>query len=163
MNKKLIFLFVALLLPGLVYTFLKMFGSNTFAVAPLFQDEVIIPAGCRKVRAPYHLPGQVFATLLPPQRQDSLLLVFYEMDDTNQGAASGNLQEIERNFSKGTGGIKLVKIPRDTLGLKCDLLIGPGIDIVLLDRKNIRGQYSSADRDDVDRLGTELDIILKKY
>jgi hypothetical protein len=70
---------------------------------------------------------------------------------------------MERTFSQGTEGIQLIKISRDTLGLKCDLLIGPGIDIVLLDKENIRGQYSSADRDEVDRLSTELDIILKKY
>jgi hypothetical protein len=140
-----------------------MFGSNTFAVAPLFQDEVTIPEGCPAVEAPYTLPAKIFATLSPGHQGDSLLLVFYEMNEANPGVAAGNINEIEKNFSDGEKGIRLVKIPRDTLGLKCDLLIGPGIDIVLLDKENIRGQYQSADRDEIDRLSTELDIILKKY
>jgi len=163
MNKKLIFLFVALLLPGLIYTFLKMFGSNTFAVAPLFQEQVIVPAGCPEVSTPYTLPSNLFSTLSSNSEQDSLLLVFYEMDEKVLGATAGNINEIEKGISLGKDGVKLVKIDQDTLNLTCSLLIGPAIDIVLMDRTKIRGQYTSSDRDEVDRLSTELDIILKKY
>lgn len=163
MNKKLIFLFIALLLPGLIYTFLKMFGSNEFAVAPLFQDEVAVPAGCPEVSVPYNLPANLFTTLSTTSQQDSLLLVFYKMDEAALGATAGNINEIEKSISLGKDGVKLIKIQNDTLNLKCNLLIGSAIDIVLLDKKKIRGQYTSSDRDEVDRLSTELDIILKKY
>jgi hypothetical protein len=163
MNKKLIFLFVAFLLPGLIYTFLKMFGSNTFAVAPLFQDEVTVPAGCPEVRAPYLLPENLFTVLSSASSQDSLVLIFYKIDEARLGATAGNINEIEKNISAGKDGVQLIKINTDTLNLKCRLLIGPSIDIVLLDRERIRGQYTSTDRDEVDRLSTELDIILKKY
>ncbi|HZX74986.1 MAG TPA: hypothetical protein VFE57_11225 [Cyclobacteriaceae bacterium] len=163
MSKKIIFLFVAFLLPGLIYTFLRMFGSNSFAVAPLFQEEVVVPAGCPEVKVPYQLPPDIFTTLASTSKQDSLLLVFYEIDEARLGATAGNINEIERSFASGNNGIQLVKIKEDTLGLKCSLLVGPDIDIVLIDKDQIRGQYTSSDREEVDRLSTELDIILKKY
>src|SRR4051812_36054178 len=109
MSKKLVFLFVALLLPGLIYTFLKMFGSNAFAVAPLFQEEVIVPDGCPDVQAPYHLPPNVFKTLSSGSEQDSLLLVFYKMDEAALGSNAGNMNEIEKNISLGKEGVKLIK------------------------------------------------------
>ena len=162
MNKKLAFLFIALLLPGLIYTFLKVFGSNSFAVAPLFQEEVSAPAGCPVVTAPYHVPGNVF-TMLSSSDEDSLVLIFYKIDEATLGATAGNINEIEKNISLGKDGVKLIKISNDSLNLKCSLLIGSTINIILLDKQRIRGQYTSTDRDEVDRLSTELDIILKKY
>ena len=163
MNKKIIFLFVAFLLPGLIYTFLRMFGSNSFVVAPLFQDQVTIPDGCQSVSAPYVLPETVFTTLSSRPEKDSLLLIFYKIDEAQLGATAGNINEIEKNIAAGKDGVQLIKIKQDTLDLKCQLLIGSAIDIILIDRQRIRGQYTSTDRDEVDRLSTELDIILKKY
>ena len=164
MNKKLIFLFVALLLPGLIYTFLKLFGSNRFQVAPLFQTEIKVPAGCPEVTAPYEVPQDVFSSLSLPPGKDSLFLVFYEMDETKLGSTAGNINEIEETVASGKDGIRLVKIHGDTLKLRCPLLMEPDMDIVLLDQhRRIRGQYTSTDRDEVDRLSTELDIMLKKY
>ena len=110
MNKKLIFLFIALLLPGLIYTFLKMFGSNTFAVAPLFQDQVTALAGCPAVSAPYVLPGNVFNMLSSTSEHDSLLLIFYKIDEATLGATAGNINEIEKNISAGNEGMQLIKI-----------------------------------------------------
>src|SRR6478736_2801876 len=104
MNKKLIFLFIALLLPGLIYTFLKMFGSNSFAVAPLFQKEIVVPAGCPDANAPYQLPENLFSVLSSSQGQDSLLLVFYEMDESKLESTSNNIQEIAQDISTGNEG-----------------------------------------------------------
>ena len=164
MNKKLIFLFVAFLLPGLIYTFLKVFGSNSFYVVPLFQTEVSVPVGCPEVKTPYLIPQHVLSSLIPAGNKDSLFLVFYKIDEAKLGSTSGNLQEIQKQIAPEGDGVSLIKIKSDTLGLNCALLLAPVMDIVLLDRDNrIRGQYASEDREEVDRLGTELDIILKKY
>ena len=159
MNKKLIFLFIALLLPGLIYVFLKMFGSNNFNVVPLFQEETEISANCGKVKFPYVLPEDIFTTLSRDYRTDSLFLIFYEID-----SVSASMNDIEKNISQETDGVRLIKIYQDTLGLKCHLLLKPAMDIVLIDNsRRIRGQYNSTDREEIDRLNTELDIMMKKY
>ena len=47
---------------------------------------------------------------------------------------------------------------------KCIFFLDEEVNVVMLDTRGaIRGQYSAADRDDTDRLLTEITIILKKY
>ena len=61
-------------------------------------------------------------------------------------------------------GVDLMRISKKSKSLECTLLLNPTLDLVLLDgKKRIRGQYNSNERDEVDRLMTELDIILKRY
>jgi len=46
----------------------------------------------------------------------------------------------------------------------CIFLLKKPYDVVLIDRKGlIRGQFVSDNREEIDRLITEVDIILKKY
>jgi hypothetical protein len=46
----------------------------------------------------------------------------------------------------------------------CIFFLGNGLDVVMLDSRGaIRGQYTASDREDMDRLLTEITIILKKY
>ena len=47
---------------------------------------------------------------------------------------------------------------------RCIFATSEPFDVILIDRKGgIRGQYNSSDRDEVDRLLTEIAILLKKY
>jgi hypothetical protein len=46
----------------------------------------------------------------------------------------------------------------------CIFLLKAPYDVVMIDRKGlIRGQFVSDNREEIDRLMTEIDIILKKY
>ena len=48
--------------------------------------------------------------------------------------------------------------------MKCIFILEEPFDVALVDNKGrIRGQYNSADREEVDRLITELAILIRKY
>jgi hypothetical protein len=55
--------------------------------------------------------------------------------------------------------------PMDMESLRrCIFFLDSARDVVMIDRKGaIRGQYTAADRDEMDRMLTEITIILKKY
>ena len=57
MFKKIIVLFLALLLPVAIFIFLKSFGKNEFEVKPMFQDAVNQPTDCSSFK--YQTPYQV--------------------------------------------------------------------------------------------------------
>ena len=47
---------------------------------------------------------------------------------------------------------------------RCIFFLDTGVDVVMLDSRGaIRGQYAAGDREEMDRLLTEITIILKKY
>ena len=62
---KVLFLFLALGLPIVVFVFLKLFGKNQFAVAPLFQDSIQSPVGCNSFayQTPYTIPDSLLTKL----------------------------------------------------------------------------------------------------
>lgn len=160
-KKKSVFLFLALLLPILIFLFLKFFGKNEFAVRPLFQDAAPeAQAGCRPVGIPYHIPDSVFSTLTF-ERDTLLLLWFGDLKDSNVQRRRVST-ELEGNP------IKSVVIAPDDKKMQarrmCTFLLKKPYDVVLIDRKGlIRGQFVSNNREEIDRLITEVDIILKKY
>ncbi|HYG19437.1 MAG TPA: hypothetical protein VD816_10935, partial [Ohtaekwangia sp.] len=56
------------------------------------------------------------------------------------------------------------KAPADSTIRSCIFFLKEPFDVVLVDRKGrIRGEYDADDRDEIDRLITEITIILKKY
>src|SRR6478609_6842800 len=61
--KKVLFLFLALLLPIAVFVFLKSFGKNEFAVKPLFQETVESSVNCKSVsyKVPYFVHDSVLS------------------------------------------------------------------------------------------------------
>jgi hypothetical protein len=155
---KFLLLFLALLLPGLIYVFLKSFGKNEFQVPALFQDEVPVVAGCESYPrvAPYHVPASTVARL--GLRSNSLSLVAFEPNN-----ALPALSRVKNEF--GDEGFAYVE-PADSLRLSaaCELILQPPANVVLVDGTGlIRGQYDVSDRDEVDRLILEMKILLKKY
>jgi len=157
---KALFLFLALLLPVLVFLFLRFFGKNEFAVPPLYTETFPeVPQGCAPVKAlPYHIADSVRRKL--PFGDDSLALVTF-----------GELSSEAINQLKRVGS----KFPNDPVVMvqladtkpdwkQCVFFLKPPFDWVLVDRRGtIRGQYTSGDLDEADRLITEITIILKKY
>jgi hypothetical protein len=161
-GKKALFLFLGLVLPLLVFVFLKMFGKNEFEVPLLYEQGVEKkPLGCDiTYTSPYRVADTI-AAQLSEERTASLLLI-------NFADPSVRLRAIVRSFGND---VKLVnddeiKLSADQLNFikKCVLLIENPNTLVMIDRENrIRGYYDGTDRDDLDRLEAEVNIILKKY
>src|SRR2546422_195499 len=64
MNKKNLYLFLALLLPGLVFVFLKYFGKNEFDIPVYFTKGVDDSLACgAPLREQYHISDSAFANL----------------------------------------------------------------------------------------------------
>ena len=164
MNKKVFFLLLALIVPVLVFIFLKFFGKNEFSVEPLYQSqESKLPAGCAGIKWPYAIADSSFHFLKEGHEVDTLLVLFCESKAIDLEASEKQLTRLQEAFQFGSG-LGLRRIVRLNESLECVLILQPKIDLVLIDsHKRIRGQYSSNDRDEVDRLMTELDIILKRY
>lgn len=159
--KKAILLFLALLFPACIFIFLKFFGKNEFAVAPLYTD--LYPEGSREcgdsITLPYHIPETVRSSLFT--NEDSLVLIHFgglKPDGQKQ------LQRVSNEFGKGVK-LHLMDGSDSVPAMKeCIFFLRDQYDLVLVDRAGmIRGEYISHDREEVDRLLMELAILLKKY
>ena len=156
-----IYLFLALLLPICIFLFLKFFGRNEFAVEPLFTSpETGAKETCFAVSYPYKVPDSVI--LAYPMAKDSLLLLHFGKSDEE------SVKQINRAHENFTS-FPLRYLQADETALsnyrrKCIFLMHDPYDLALIDRQGrIRGHYVSSDREDVDRLITEVTIILKRY
>lgn len=162
MNKKSIFLFLALIFPVLIFVFLKFFGRNEFAVTPLFTEtNSEIPEGCLPVTFPYHVQDSVLRQL--DFKEDSLVLVLFGAPNEE---AKIQINRIMDEISNDE--IRMVRFPvsgeKVLQWKKCIFFLKHPFDLVLVDRNGlIRGQYNSGDREEVDRLLMEITIILKRY
>lgn len=160
-KQKAIFLFLALIFPICIFIFLKLFGKNEFAVEPLYFDTYPDASDCNiSVDLPYSIPDSVRRQL--PLNADSLVLIaFGEMniESTNQ------LKRVRDEFKDDPLALFYVTLStKNTFWKKCIFFLKEPLDLVLVDSRGvIRGQYQSSDREEVDRLLTEVTIILKKY
>jgi hypothetical protein len=161
-GKKTLFLFLALLLPVCVFLFLKFFGKNQFDVPPLYQADIPEASCGIRYTAPYVLPDSVMQRVKAENNFVPLFIVNFSTSD------SGLNRVLE-----GVTPEEVKVIPASNLSLKpteltfirdCILLMKPTFDLVLVDNQNkIRGYYKTTDREEIDRLIVELEIILKKY
>jgi hypothetical protein len=161
-GKKIIFLFLALLLPVAIFLFLKIFGKNQFDVAPLYQDSISNVGNCGiDYGTPYFLPDSVMKHFKTDSEASLFLLNF----SASESVVKRVLEEADDTEVK----ILLpssfqVAFPDLNFLKNCILLLGSSHDIVLIDNQNrIRGYYKSSAREDIDRLLVEISIILKKY
>ena len=163
MNKKVFFLLLALIVPVLVFSFLKFFGKNEFVVEPLFQTvDSKLPEGCQ-VKIPYTIPDSIYSFLKRGHENDSLLIVLFELHTKDLADSETQLGRLQESFPL-VNGLGLKRISASAGLSSCSLVLKSSLDMLLVDaKKRIRGQYNSNDRDEVDRLMTELDIILKRY
>jgi hypothetical protein len=162
-GKKLIILFLALLLPICIFLFLKMFGKNQFDVEPLFQDSVArVSVNCNMQYAPpYRIPDEEMKKIAQG-RSASLYLLNLSKDKSV-------IQRVESEVGLSqvailSDSLLSVRYPDQAYLRECILLLAPPNNIALVDGQNrIRGHYDEHDREDVDRLLVEMNIILKKY
>ena len=162
-GKKLLFLFLALLLPVAIFVFLKIFGRNEFEVPVLHQDSIPATSAHCNIRytMPYRLADSVM-TKRATNGSDSLYVLYFD------GPAAGAMKRIATEFSGDPLAIAAVSehVPADEISFlkQCILLMGNDVSVALVDhRRRIRGYYNADDRDEMDRLIVEIKIILKKY
>lgn len=184
--KKLVFLFVALLLPVLIYLFLKSFGKNEFAVPVLFADSVTAPVACGSYayETPYHIADSVLQKTLWNPNDSLTIYIFEEGDKAKEHERIIHRMRIFDQFKNVP--LQVVHIYKDTAGKdksaerlttrvlpdssfllirNCVFLLSPGNDAAIIDRqKRIRGQYNLTNRQDADRMiMEEMNILLKRY
>lgn len=162
MKVKSIFLFLALVLPVLVFLFLKFFGKNEFAVEPLYVSTYPqVPGECGPVdRLPYHIPDSIRTQI--PFGNDSLRVLTL---GTLGKESQNELNIVMARFAKdGVGIFQIADARKIKFWTSCIFFLKKREDMVLLDKKgSIRGVYESWKREETDRLMTELTIILKRY
>jgi hypothetical protein len=162
---KVFFLFLAFVLPIGIFIFLKLFGRNEFDVAPLYVTEAPpqVP-GCAVAGKPYHVPDSIRTAYMQPG--DSLIIIFFP---PLTGEALNQLDRVREQTSNDpvriTEGDSTRAGKFDALQIRrCAFFMEGDVNVVMLDRRGtIRGQYKAADREEMDRLLTEITILLRKY
>jgi hypothetical protein len=155
-GQKIILLFVALLLPGCIFLFLKIFGRNEFAVEPLFQKEApALPSPCGQVVAPYIVSSERLSGLIKPT--DSLAIVFLSKDSIGTSSSRKTFTQLKEEYEKDPVALTMKWPANDGFDstFHCTFAMKKPNDIALVDNHGvIRGQYESTDRDEIDRLKT---------
>ncbi len=161
--KKILFLFLALLLPVIIFLFLKQFGSNQFDVPPLFLEAFEKPSGCSSYEyaAPYAISDTSLAEL-DWSKNDSLTIVLFDAASVEDGKKM-SIQQIRLRTEFPDEKLSVVKSNAVILR-NCIFLLKQGDNAVMIDAKRrIRGQYNLLDLEEADRLIMEIKIILRKY
>lgn len=190
---KVIFLVLAFVFPVCIFVFLKMFGRNEFDVPPLYATEPPKQLqGCDHVPSlPYVVPDTVQRGY--GLSADSLTVIFFgtlsgeelnQFDRVKEQTVADPVQVMRGTEYRSLGAttVDVPVTPRDSVGTlpasaqatnndavpqsirRCIFFLDNDLNVVMVNRRGvIRGQYSAADRDDIDRLLTEITILLKKY
>lgn len=162
-RKKIIFLILALLLPGTIFVFLKLFGRNEFQVPVLHEKSVPdVSDHCDfAYSTPYRMPDSIL-TSVDPRRNDSVYVFNFDrrVDEA--------MQRISEEFRDHP--VRVITTSRFPSGFdpailrECVFLMRGDTSVVVVDNSNrIRGYYYASDRDEVDRMIVEIKIILKQY
>lgn len=167
--KKLLYLFLALLLPGLIFVFLKYAGKNEFNI-PVYYGEGVKdpPKDCdRNYPARYLIPDAILRSA-NDNKPEAYVLVFPQKE-MNTEKVNSFMENIQDEFGSETVWLKDAHdFMTDSLTFaelkNCIFLVRDPWQAVAFDRKGqIRGYYDIRLRDEVDRLRVELKILLKKY
>lgn len=164
MSKKIGYLFLALLLPVLIFVFLKFFGKNEFAI-PVYYENGVDSVGydCRgDYSKPYAIDDSVMSAI-GARKQVATVVIF----GTREGTELGRLKEIfqpeEFELIQLEGGVN-ISSSRYARWLSCSFFLKAPYNVTLIDEsKHIRGYYSIGSREEMDRLILEMQILLKKY
>jgi hypothetical protein len=157
-GKKLLLLFLALLLPSCIFIFLKFFGKNEFEVLPLFTEQ--LPPIKQDCNYNYTLPYHIADTSLHQitDGNDSLICVVFQKQE------GGPLARIQEKYESEPVAWRFLDPEKNSRQMRCIFVLTEPFNTALVDSKGrIRGHYNSADRDEMDRLLIEISVLLKKY
>ncbi len=160
MKRKNLFLSLALILPILVFLFLKFFGKNKFEIPIFHQTKIESVADCDlKYQLPYTVADSILTSLHCDGKRATLIL-FKPLDGENDLRFK---EEIEQSK------LQIVSID-DSLsvdfkkGLSCVFLLPVKENAILVDeQRRIRGYYHMDSREEMDRLLVELKILFNEY
>ncbi len=165
MKRKIIYLFLALLLPGLIFVFLKRFGKNEFAI-PLYHQQGVdsLNSICgTRYEQPYRLPDTVLQKTGWTGGPASLFVFDPAIGEP------GELRKIAETFNERE--LQTIEVSNHQFGnatinrwRSCVFMVrGPWNAVLVDNEKRIRGYYAINSREETDRLILELEILLKKY
>jgi len=162
MNKKIIFLFLALALPLLIFGFLKYFGKNKFDIPVYYKKGTAdVAHECApSTEGQYFVPDSLLTAI---RWKGRAVLIGVGLDKTERSDID---QLVQRMHAADLQVADLDQFGPARLNgwKKCVLFLETPWKVVLIDdKKQIRGYYAPSTREEVDRLGIELDILLKRY
>jgi hypothetical protein len=157
MSKKFIYLFLALLLPGLIFVFLRKFGKNEFNIPVYYETGVEEPGTCGTYPVPYRVPDSVMQVIYTDNKP---MLVVVDTDNDVKRNLTRLSTELNNSFS--------IVLPDSknawALWQDCVFIIRKPWTAVLVDTHGqIRGYYAPSTREETDRLLVEIRILLKQY
>ncbi|TXI70547.1 MAG: hypothetical protein E6Q41_01280 [Cyclobacteriaceae bacterium] len=158
MSRKFIYLFLALLLPGLIFVFLRKFGKNEFNIPVYYEAGVTdAPAPCGTYPAPYRVADSVLQVIRTANKP--MLVV----TDTSS-EVKRNLDRLKSELSNSFSIVFPESDKRWATWLDCAFILHKPWTAVLIDEQGqIRGYYSPASREEADRMLVEIRILLKQY
>jgi hypothetical protein len=165
MAKKITYLFLALLVPGLIFVFLKFAGSNRFDIPVYPQEGLPLHSACTgEVRGRYQVPDSVWQALSVAVTSTAIVVHFPAEGLNGTAVANAVKEEIGGDVSF----VAMAEITSDSVTLarwkSCVFLLeGPRQAALIDGERRIRGFYDLRNRDEVDRLRVELKILLEKY
>ena len=169
MNKKSVYLIIALVLPVSIFVFLKLTGKNQFDI-PIYYANGIdsLTTICKNDYAkPYHIADSILARLKWQPKECSIFI----LGNSNQIELK-RLNDVFSNESYGFYSIgfepEIDEIVLNAIDFdkwrNCIFVINEKMNVVLMDKeKRIRGYYSIGSREEMDRLIVEMKILLKQY
>jgi hypothetical protein len=162
MIKKLIYLFLALLLPIGVFVFLRSFGKNEFNIPVYYEKEMPeYPASCKYPHTtPYAVPDSILQAAGVSEKtvvlmiSDTSVEVMKNMKHLDEEFAATDFQRIYPNQDKANW----------DSWCTCFFFLKKPWSAVLIDsERKIRGYYAPNSREEMDRLTVEMKILLKQY
>lgn len=175
MMRKVLLLFLALLLPGAIFLFLHFFGKNEFEVPVFYQTADELPAECEiEQQLPYKVKSidvnvsgdyvVFFASGLSTKVFDGALFQVSRLND-EFGEKAPRLIVLKKTEDKLPMAKNEVILDADKYmnEQKC-VFLAKANQLVLVDTEgHIRGLYPNASLKEIDRLILELKIIFKQY
>ena len=160
MKRKTFFLTLALILPVLVFLFLKFFGRNKFEIPVYYQDTIEIPRDCLvNFQAPYSVSDSTLIALGVDLHRACLIL-FKNMTGENDIRLR---EEVQQNKLQVVNLSEVLSKEKESK-MRCIFLLPDKFNSVLLDeQRRIRGYYQVDSRDETDRLLVELKILFNDY
>ena len=160
MKRKNILLSLALLLPVLVFIFLKFFGRNKFDIPVFHQDKVEVSADCNQNYSVPYLVSEESLRTLNCTKGDPAIIVFSTLVGEGKSRLQQEIDSKRLNLILMHG---LFSEP-ELKNWSCIFVLPTGSNAVLVDsQRKIRGYYQLEKRDEIDRLLVELKILFNEY
>lgn len=171
-------LFLALLLPVLIFMFLRFFGKNEFSI-PVFHERAIEnqPAACdQDYELPYSIPNAsairlsgvtvvFFVADLPKERLEENAFQMSRLKNQPFGQAITTVWVDSRLQHFSDWGISPVVLDSASYHQErtCIYLMQSNAMVLIDSSRQIRGYYKEASLKETDRLIMELKILFNKY